>query len=63
MEWQWLALCSEEEIKRCIRLAWLGIPPVVFEELSEDCKFEHGEYPVNLCRQVLVGKVEKIDVN
>ncbi|XP_035706176.1 uncharacterized protein LOC118435088 [Folsomia candida] len=61
MEWQWLSLCSEEEIKRSIRLAWLGIPPVVFEELSEDLKFEHGHYPVNLSRQVLDGEIKKIE--
>lgn len=60
MEWTSLSVCSEEEIRHAIRLAWEGVPPVYVGEigLSGDQMFQHGRYPIQL-RQVL-GNVTKI---
>lgn len=60
MEWHSLLLCTDEEIKLAIRLAWIGIPPVTFGPLPPELKFPHGQYPVNLRRQVLDRNVKKI---
>ncbi|XP_035703533.1 uncharacterized protein LOC118434349 [Folsomia candida] len=60
MEWQFLSLCSEEEIKLAIRLAWTGIPPVTFGPLPPVDKFSHGLYPVDLSQKIMTGQIKKM---